>query len=484
MNFDNLLDFETIKIRELLFLLQSAYAPCSIEQLADKIGVNRKTLMKYIQKLQKLFDKYNFSDYLEIIKVSRNELYLHRENNIHALKFNVCYLLNTIEIRLLMFSFEAEVITFKEMAERLGISESLLRNRIQKLNDWLQSYELRLERQSYKLVGEESQIREFLFQFNQYFQNGIGRKEVKLHEDTFLLAESIHNFFELNPNDIQKNLLLELVNITVDRVKKGHPMDIQENWNTYIINSPWFTDFLAEMPCEIVSNGDLAYIFLIVQSKFSFLFSRVQQAKMIQDHFLRKTNSFQNTLLVVRRINFFFSEEKIKYETPILLSYLSFHLYYELVQSFGFETVDNTNQLYELYPKFMNNLEKAVADIQQKNTFFFNLEKNILVHRYFHILTAIISPLSNENKKYICLLTELPPEKEVELEQQLKNFFYNKINLKVVYGRNSQSLLYADVLLVSRRGQKIIEEISQPALLIEDTQLKLEELLEIEKILK
>lgn len=484
MDFDELCDFETTKIRQLFFLLQTTYPPHSIEQLAEEIDLNRKTLLKYIEKLQKLFNKYKFTEQLKIVKVGRNELYLHRESNIYALTFNIYYLLDTIEIQLLILSLESELVTFREIAVIIGISESLLRNRICKLNTWLKKYSLKLERQSYKLVGEESQVREFLFQFNQFFPNGVGRKEGKLHQEAFLLANHVYVFFGIIANDIQKNLIFELINVVVDRVKKGYSIEVQKNWEEYVSNSPWFEDFLTKVPYKIIPRSELTYLFLIIQVKFSFLFSEVKQAQMIQDHFLRKTKCFQNTSFVTKRINYFFSEEKINYDKPVLLACLSFHLYYELVDTFNFETIDNLNQLYQSYPKFMNKLEKAVINIQQQNTYFSNIEKNILIYRYFQIFTSVICPLKNENKKYICLLTELPPEKEMELKQQLKHFFYNKVNLQVIFGRESKSFLYADVILVSNVSQKIMEETSQPVLLVEDAHLKLEELLEIEKILK
>lgn len=484
MIFDNLFDFETNKIRKLFYLFQTTYTPLPIEKLTEEVGLNRKTLLIYIGKMQDLFAEYNFGDHLKIIKIGRNELYLSRKNDIYTLKFEIYYLLNTIEVRMLMMSLDKEGRSFNALAEGVGISESLLRSRIRKINGWLKKYELKLERKSYKLVGEEYQIRAFLFQFNQFFPNGVGRPKSYSHEETFLLMKELQNFFEIIANEVQQSLLFELVNLTVDRIKQGHPIDIQKNLEEYTTNSRWFDAFLTKMPVEIISQTELTYLFLIVQGKFSFLFSERKQAQMIQDHFLRKTKCFQRTELVVKRINYFFPEEKINYDEPVLVSYLSFHLYYELVYNYNFEAIDRLEELSKLYPKFMGKLEKAVADVQRRNEFFATIRKEVLVHRYFHILTTIISPLRNENKKYICLLTELPPEKEIELEQQLKNFFYNKINLQVLFGRNSQAFLYADVIIVSAICQKIIEETSRPILLIEDSQLKLKELLEIEKILK
>lgn len=484
MNFDNLFDFETTKIRKLFFILQANPSAYSLAQLADDLDLNRKTVLKYLKKLQELFIEYKLSNHLSIVRIGRDTVSLHSNSDVYGMKFTIYFLSNTIEIQLLLLSLESKILSFRIIAERIGVSEPLLRNRLSKLNRWLESYALRLERKTHKLVGNENQIREFLFQFYQCLPSGVAKQKVRLHDETFLLANEILSFFEIKANAIQKALILELLNVTIDRYKKGYPINFQKKWQKYTIDSPLLDTFLLKMPRNVISSNELIYLFLTIQVKFSFLFSKTKQAQIIQDHFLRKTSCFEHTLMVAKRMKYFFPEEQIEYDKPAMLSYLNFHLYYELVESFHFESIDDIPNLYKLYPKFINILEEAVVDLQKKSPFFSGIEANILINRYFRSLTSVISPVAYENKKYICLLTEFSPEKELDLEQQLTTFFHNKINIRVFCGRKSYSSFYADVILATNICQKMVEDTRQPILLIDGTKLTQEELFQIEKILK
>lgn len=131
----------------------------------------------------------------------------------------------------------------------------------------------------------------------------------------------------------------------------------------------------------------------------------------------------------------------------------------------------------------MEKLEVGLCELIQENSIYQRIPKDALTYRYFMILSSLISPVYSEKRIYICLLTDLPLEKEIELGQRISTFFRGKFNLVVAYARTSNAILYADIILTNVIYQSLNSKNAQMVLLVEPY-FSEKVIFQIEKIIK
>lgn len=472
MEYKEILDFESTKLLGLFNLLKSVDNNCSLENLSDELGVTGKTILRYIKKMKKLFKRYQLEEYLAICSGSKSKFYLKRENDLYLEIFLVKYVSDLPEIIFLKAIIEDEEIQTKQMADDLSISESSLRKRVKKINEWLKNFDVHLKRGTYELIGEEEQIRALILHFYWFVYQGTENKFLLFKKErSQKLTNKLVEFFQMKINDLQKESLFRMVQIATWRYQKGKKVWIKEEWKQYIKNSSIFFKFITTMEIEEFSSDwdfeELSYLYLIVQARFFPCFGSSMQAYIIEEHYLKKTTCYSNTLRATHKFRQVFWDKKFSHSKESVVAFLGFHLYYELISGFLFEKNESRTVLKENYPSFMAKLEEGLWELLEESSIYQRIPKDALFYRYFMILSSLISPVYNEKRLFICLLTDLPLEKEIELGQRISNFFSNKFNLVVIYARTSKSILYADIILTTVVYQALNQKYTQPLLLIE-----------------
>ncbi|OJG89954.1 hypothetical protein RV15_GL001520 [Enterococcus silesiacus] len=402
--------------------------------------------------------------------------------------FIVRYLNDLPEIIFLKAIIEEKTIQTKQLAKKLLISESSMRRRVKKINQVLKKMTIRLKWGTYELIGEEEQIRALILGFYWFVYQGT--------ENDFLLQEKVRSqcvtdqlvhFFQMKINGLQKESLFRIVQIAAWRSRHGRKVLIKKEWRQYIENSDIFTRFIVAMGSQnLVDNWDheeLSYLYLTVQANFLAYFDPSVQTFIIEEHYSKKTTCYRKTHLATQKFKQVFWDKNFNQSNGSIVSFLSFHLYYELIASFPFERNTTIADLEKNYPSFMRKLEKGIGEMIEENRSYQRIPKEALYSRYFIILSSLIPPLYNEKRVLICLMTDLSLEKEKELGKRITNYFEYKFNLMVIYARTSSSISYADIILTTVIYQALEQQHIQHVLLIEP--IFSEELfIQIEKLIK
>lgn len=411
------------------------------------------------------------ADQLTISSIIRNQFYLKKDNELASEQFWVTYLNNLPEIIFLKLIIQGNNIQTMELAETLSISESSLRRRVKKISNWLEHRKLCLKRGTYELIGEETQIRGFILHFYWFVYRGIKSSFLQQErEENTLLTNHILHFFQLQVNDLQKESILRVVQITNWRYQQGNKIHFKEDWHQYITASRLFTKFveaLSHTDSTFLQDIDeLAYIYLTIQANFLPYYGKSLQGIVIQEHFLEKTSSYINTRCVANNLKKIFWEKEFDFTQENLAAFLGFHLYYELIYGFSFEKCQSMTVIKAKYPAFSTKLEVVLLKLANEHGNLNIIPKANQFYRYFMILASVISPIYYEKKIIICIMTDFSLEKEHELGNRLSHFFYGKFNMTIIYARTSKSIFYANVILTTIIHQRSFKNYKCPIVLL------------------
>lgn len=488
MNYNEIFDFESKKILDLFTLLNGAREPYSIDDLSKKLNIDPKTISKYIKKINKLILTYQLDSYIKIVIENKNQLYMKKDNELYAGHFRTEYLSSLPEIIFLKLVIENKSISTNDFAKELAISESSLRRKIRKINEWLSQIDLQLKRGTYELLGEEERIRAFILNFYWFlyqetppsFLNQTRLKSKRM-------ANQVLTFFQLQINEIQKETIVRIIQISCWRFQLGKRMKVKRKWRRYITDSPVFSgfcDFLwQQLSFSFLTIDELSYLYLILQANFLPYYGKQTQSLVIQEHFQQRTSCYENTLLVTDTIKQTFWEKEFEYTQGSLAAFLSFHLYYELMTNYTVERELSVYPVKKNYPIFSKKLEECLKKVSLIQPMLKEIPKTHQFRRYFMILTSLISPIAYEKKFIVCIMTDLSIEKEQDIGRQITYFFYEKVNLSIMYARTSKSIIYADVILTTKIHQKLFKKYKRPIIVFDASDFQ-EIFSKIEKIIE
>lgn len=484
MNYTEILDFESKKILQMFASLRRNSAnTVLVSELTKKLNVDKKTTMRYLKKINQLIQEYGLESSLEIVNVSKKKIKLVSKNDLDLEFFKMQFLGSIPEIVIMQKVLAESSFQTFELANQLGMSESSIRKRMQKINHWLNRYQLKLKRASYQLIGPEIQLREFMLQFNWLVNQGINNELLLDDEGIFeKLYRQIMIFFQLNLNASQKDQLICLLQIAYKRSKAKHAAELEDVFGSYLSNSFLFQPF-KEMLATVFHQEEAGYLFLIIQAKFLSFFSAEKQSFILREHYLEKTICYNKTSVATKLIKGTFREANLVYTKESICSFLSLHLYYQLVSSFSFEKLEQMEELFGVYPNFFKKLNMVIGELQEKELFFQQINTVTLQIRYFTILSTLISPIEEETRRLIYLVTDFSFEKEKNLADNLTRYFKDKYNIHVVHGRRASSLKYAEIIVATTINQVLIEQEGCPVLLI-DSMTSEELFLKVDKYLK
>lgn len=488
MEFLELLDFETSKLWELILRLSSTEKNIKLEELACDLLMDKKTIIRYLRKLENMFEKAKLNDYLTIVFCAKNELSLKKESELFLENFLVYFFEHIPELYFLGYAVRGEQMTVKGLAQELCISESNLRKRMKKINDWLKKINIHLKHGTYELLGDEEQIRILTYHYYQFVFRGTIKHFLLKDRQISLLVTFNVSFFKLQINEIQKESLARMIEIILFRYEKNCKINIRPHWKQYTVQNTQFLNYLKQLKEQLFFNrlnlAEFMYLYLFIQSVFSPYFHRKIQTHMIQEHYQKRTSCYQHTLLSANKFKQIFFEKKFVLPKEQMVSLLGFHLYYELFSQIDWiECSNNKENIAKQYPKFNEKMQQCVVELIKEETIYERIPFNSLFSRYFQILTATLSPTYNEKKIMISLMTDFSIEEEINLGEKISMYFYKKYNIVLTYARKTVSILYSDIILTTVVHQSLAEKYTEKIVLLhtKDSKIYLDQ---IEKKIK
>lgn len=180
MNYESLLDKRESTQLKLLKELMLSNGRGTVPLIAKKLNVSKVSLENYIEDLQDVLESYHGEIKL---RTDGANLRLSMTNTFSMAQVEQDLYLNGIKYKILNYLFHQREFSPVFLSNELLISESTLFRKIKELNLVLKEFEISIWQG--KLVGEESQIRYFYFQFYWYLTES--KKDKLTHsEKTYL----------------------------------------------------------------------------------------------------------------------------------------------------------------------------------------------------------------------------------------------------------------------------------------------------------
>lgn len=461
MDITIILGFETKKMLEILTFLQQQSREVPLKKLADEMSVHVKTVVKYVGKLQVLINEYRLSEQLSLSVQKRDRLLLEMENPWYLEKFRIDLIERTPEI-MILDKIISSSFNIKEFSIQLKESEPQVKKRVTKIRRWLQPLRLTLKRNTYELVGDEVQVREFVHQFYRIRSYNLNRTKEPLYADEIeRIYRKIVLFFDMRLNYLQEQQLLSIISIQHTRFESGKSVTISDSLKNYCLNSPLYASLTAQLKQRnkiMFSVDEYMYLFLVVQSKFSENFSQTQKEKFIYENYINKTTAYIQAAYGAQLLKNSFKEHDFLFDKHVYTSLLSFHLYYELTDFLLYEDISLFKQLLITYPVLFSKLNKGFRQILTENSHFQRITKAQLLFRYFFIFSEMLSPVLLERQKNIYLVLDWGSEQKEYLIQTISSYFKNKKNLRFVDGKIYSEYKNADVILTTAIHPFFIEQ--------------------------
>lgn len=216
MNYESLLDKREATQLRLLKELMLSNGKGTVSLMAKKLNVSKVSLESYIEDLHEVLLTYNGD--IKLIETG-SELRLEMTNTFSMTQVETDFYLSGIKYQILHYLFHHKEFSPVFLSNELLISESTLFRKIKELNQVLKEFEISIWQG--KLVGEESQIRYFYFQFFWYLTES-KKKKLTTNEMTYLGI--IEKALGLNLSfESQKKVSLWM-SITKKRVTVANPV--------------------------------------------------------------------------------------------------------------------------------------------------------------------------------------------------------------------------------------------------------------------
>lgn len=196
------------------------------DQLADHLGLSKKTILNYLDILQPFFKNYaKFEQTSRLVKVNF-------ALNIGIKSIKKIFISNSLISQILTYCFLNEVSNKKELANALATSDSSVFRNIQYLNEAIKDiYGIEFSYSSLDFIGDEYKIQKFylnLFTNTQIDPSKWPFEKYISNEDALILSE---HFVRLAGKKLlfgQYSYMKTALAISVVRLKRGYNTYIQE----------------------------------------------------------------------------------------------------------------------------------------------------------------------------------------------------------------------------------------------------------------
>ena len=190
-----LLEPQDLRKLDVLTELSLTLEPCNMNELAEKLDVNIKTLLVTVDEINN--DALAYHQDIRIERYSRSELQLVVANNFSVFYFKLMYLKNSLLYQFLHSIFNNEYQNMSTIADHNHISVASLYRKVPRLKEVLNAFDLEFDATAeFPIKGSEKQIRYFFFQFYWYsaqmfewpFSTDLKRLCLRLHDHMFVNA--------------------------------------------------------------------------------------------------------------------------------------------------------------------------------------------------------------------------------------------------------------------------------------------------------
>jgi len=446
-----LLDTNSRNILSILSVISEKDEWFTIHQISEQLNVVERTIQRYILQLKDCIERFNEGEN------EKDRLFLHYE------KYKGVYLetpkgqgLNLFK-QLILEQDETFVmlkqIFFEEFQSVTKysldhyISESKVRKSIKKIRQYLKRYHLALSNISFKIVGDEKQIRLLTFYLTWYGFKGTEWPFKQINKEKIdQVVCSLEQVFSMTLTETQKKQLTYMLAINLFRFKRNHIISFEKEWENYVdvqesLKKIPFLQMMFFKNQERMTS-EIYFYLLLIQLRINVYHSQQLRECVLEYHQVRQSDVFVVTHHFVRA----FHETLIPipddfYDAFFITSFCS-HLFCKL---FRYATLTMDGQAYltehqDRYTVLYEQLHQLVDQVYSKTQDTIFLQKRFLIQKYM-LLFSMIKPLTHfEPTIGILLESDLPYLTKEMLKRELISRYSGSYHLSFEESYHAESV--------------------------------------------
>lgn len=486
----HLLDNQNQLVLRILELISESKRWYSVSEISLELNVVERTVQRYIHQLEELIDDYNEERHHQVDityeKYKGVFLEIQRGSNYTELKSYI--LENDDTIKIFKDIIFENFTTIKKYSMTHFLSETLVRKSIKKIKEFLDSYQLGLSRNTFRIIGDEKQIRLVIYIIGWVIFKGvtwpfesIDKAKVYRSVDMFSDSMSLH-FSEIHRKQMGYILAINLI-----RLRKNHIVPMEEEWKNYVdapklMNSmPVLKKLIQDY--NIYIESEIYYYVIIIQMKVKIYESDEFKQRVFSYHQKNQSDVFHATQTFIERFSETFVPIPKEIEERFFITSFSAHMFCKLfkhvrVDIDGYlvlEDIDTDSPILQRkLTEFIHALHR-----ETKNDLF--LEEEFLLQKYLLLFSSVLPLTHYEPEITIYLDTDFPYFVEQNIIMRLTDRYKHDFN--IVFA-DKKTVTEWDLILTNIPN--IIEEKQRLTYKVHlfDFPIKLRDFLEIEKKLK
>ncbi|MDR0921513.1 MAG: helix-turn-helix domain-containing protein [Lactobacillales bacterium] len=274
----------------------------SMKELGKLMNISRPTLIKTIDGLKKRIIDFGMEERVSIEgPVYRNGIRICYKKEEDLIKFKKDFVLKTSGYQIVSAMFQNEEINIMQKSKDLGVCQSVAREILKGVESDLGYHHIQITSRNFKLIGEEIQIREYLFWFwSELCSFESWPFENQSMEDLRKVVEFLYQLLGLEniSEETTFRVMLRFA-ITTHRLERYDQVISRPQWDEFFEEHEHF-DKVAEVLDQLYWKNELTihekrYLYLVLQFE-SEIFSHLQpigQKGIVMD----STNKVMNFIL-------------------------------------------------------------------------------------------------------------------------------------------------------------------------------------------
>lgn len=464
----NLLDKKNRFLCLMIDLCQKEEDWLSIYKLNLELNRNQRSIQRYIHCLEEKVAEYNSESKANIemtydkykgIKITYGQS--------AAFKLKNFIISNDDTIKLLNELIFFKVSSIEMYSRNHFTSEYSLKNSLKKINELLQSFQLKLSKHQPNFEGPERNIRIFIYIYLWTIHKDDDWPFDYISENK--IYTSVDNFsknIELNFTNIHRKQMAYLLSVNLLRNKRKFYIKKDADWDKYVD-----LEIIKQSPIVIQGmenyhyyiENDIYFLLLLIQMKYRIFKSKLLREKIFSYHKKRDSDVYilTNKMMLLFQKKFFVIPPDMK---DVFFTYcFCAHLFCKVFRGVRFD-IDGYDVLIENdnAPELLNKLHDFFKELRNDFDSPIFLEESFLIRKYFLLFSYLKNPTIYEPKIAIGIDSDLPFFIRESIKKDIKKRFENRYNLEVIESNE----LEMDIILTNmpslHDNEKYICVISYP----------------------
>lgn len=438
-----LLDSNSRNILSILSIISEKNEWYTIHDISNHLNVVERTIQRYILQLNDSINEFNDQVkekdrlFLRYEKYKGVHLETPKGQGLRLFKHLVLEQDETFMMLKHIFFEEFESVT--KYALDHYISESKVRKSLKKIRQYLKRYQLSLSNISFKITGEEKNIRLLTYYVMWYgFKTNDWPFKQLSQEKLYKMVDYSNDKLGINVTKTQRKQLTYMLGVNLFRLSKGHVIHYETDWEKYV-NIHQVQSLLPELVMLFFRrqqelSSEIYFYMLLIQLKANMYQSERFKDSMLSYHQQQQSDVYCVTEHFVKSFHKnLLNIPQSLYDSFFLTSFCS-HLFCKVFQcvSIIMSTKANTFERQTSDTRLHKELNILIENmlVETNNTIF--MQKQFLVEKYM-MLFSMIHPITYfEPTITILLESDLPFLTKKLLEKELTSRYSGRYHIECV----------------------------------------------------